>query len=78
VSSFLIMDELTSMGLGDSVVCGDFAEASDLVCGSALEGDLVLTIGAGSIETLGKQILGQMQGKQGRGPRRSGTEAVVA
>jgi UDP-N-acetylmuramate--alanine ligase len=57
VSSFLIADELHSAGRLDSTVCGDFKEAAELVCGSVKPGDLVLTIGAGSVEELGAQIL---------------------
>jgi UDP-N-acetylmuramate--alanine ligase len=57
VSSFLISDELHSSGRPDSTVCGDFQEAADLVCENARQGDIVLTIGAGSVEDLGAQIL---------------------
>ncbi|MDR3354775.1 MAG: UDP-N-acetylmuramate--L-alanine ligase [Synergistaceae bacterium] len=78
VSSFLIMDELISMGFGDTVVCGDFKEAADLVCDGAGKGDIVLTLGAGSIETLGKQIMNRIQEKIGDGARCAGTRAVVA
>jgi UDP-N-acetylmuramate--alanine ligase len=57
VSSFLIADELFTMGRNDVVVCGDFQEASESLCDSVKPGDLVLTVGAGSIESLSKQIL---------------------
>jgi UDP-N-acetylmuramate--alanine ligase len=77
VSSFLILDELISMGVSDPVVCSDFKEASDLVCGSAESGDLVLTLGAGSIEVLGKQILENMTGKRGGGIARGSAAAVA-
>ncbi|MDL2263375.1 UDP-N-acetylmuramate--L-alanine ligase [Synergistaceae bacterium OttesenSCG-928-I11] len=61
VSSFLIADELIGMNKTDSLVCSDFQEASNLVCDSVKPGDLVLTIGAGNIEYLSKQILGSLQ-----------------
>ncbi len=61
VSSFLIADELIGMNKADSQVCSDFQEASNLVCDSVKPGDLVLTIGAGNIEYLSKQILGSLQ-----------------
>ena len=61
VSSFLIADELVGMNKTDSLVCSDFQEASNLVCDSVKPGDLVLTIGAGNIEYLSKQILGSLQ-----------------
>jgi UDP-N-acetylmuramate--alanine ligase len=57
VSSFLIADELHSLGRPDAVVCGDFQEACEQIRGSVRSGDLVLTIGAGSIECLSRQIL---------------------
>jgi UDP-N-acetylmuramate--alanine ligase len=57
VSSFLIADELLASGRADATVCGDFQEACDLVCENAKPGDLVLTIGAGSVEELGGEIL---------------------
>jgi UDP-N-acetylmuramate--alanine ligase len=57
VSSFLIADELNSIGRNDAVVCGDFQEAASHVCSAAKPGDMILTIGAGSIEYLSGQIL---------------------
>ncbi|MDR1482575.1 MAG: UDP-N-acetylmuramate--L-alanine ligase [Synergistaceae bacterium] len=78
VSSFLIMDELTSLGFGDAVMCGDFKEAADLVCDNAENGDLVLTLGAGSIETLGRQIMSRLQEKRGHGAECSDEKAIVA
>jgi UDP-N-acetylmuramate--alanine ligase len=64
VSSFMIVDELHSQGRGDVTVCGDFQEAADQVCAAARPGDMVLTVGAGSIEYLGRQILKGLQAKQ--------------
>lgn len=61
VSSFLISEELAAIGRQDVPVCSDFQEAARLVCGAARPGDLILTIGAGSIEYLAKQILGSLQ-----------------
>ncbi|MDR3322172.1 MAG: UDP-N-acetylmuramate--L-alanine ligase [Synergistaceae bacterium] len=58
VSSFMIADELVSSGRTDVTVCGDFQEASDLVCGSVRPGDIVLTIGAGNVDEIGRRILG--------------------
>ncbi|MDR3077104.1 MAG: UDP-N-acetylmuramate--L-alanine ligase [Synergistaceae bacterium] len=73
VSSFLIVDEMHSLGRWDAVVCGDFQEAVDHVCESVCSGDMVLTLGAGSIECLGRQILKRLQ------PRvRGDAEAVGA
>jgi UDP-N-acetylmuramate--alanine ligase len=63
VSSFLITDELHSMGRNDAVMCGDFQEAAELVCGAVRPGDIALTIGAGSIEYLSRQILKRLQEK---------------
>ncbi|MDR0765120.1 MAG: UDP-N-acetylmuramate--L-alanine ligase [Synergistaceae bacterium] len=57
VSSFLITDELRAAGRDDAVMCGDFEEAAEHVCEAARPGDMVLTVGAGSIECLGEQIL---------------------
>jgi UDP-N-acetylmuramate--alanine ligase len=57
VSSFMIADELASSGRSDATVCGDFQEASELVCCNVKPGDMVLTIGAGNVEDLGRQIL---------------------
>ena len=61
VSSFLIMDEMNALGRKDAVVCGDFQEAADQVCAAVKPGDLVLTVGAGSIEYLGRQIVKCLQ-----------------
>lgn len=61
VSSFLIADELHSAGRADSAVCGDFQEATDMVCDNVKPGDIVLTIGAGNVEELGGQILGALK-----------------
>lgn len=63
VSSFLIADQLTAAGRKDSVVCSDFIEATEQVCESVKPGDIVLTIGAGNIECLSKQILDALQKK---------------
>lgn len=60
VSSFLIADEIVARG-GNVQVCGDFQEAVDTVCESASRDDLIVTIGAGDIEYLGKQILAKLQ-----------------
>lgn len=61
VSSFLIADELSAASKQTVPVCGDFQEATNLVCERVAPGDLVLTIGAGNIEYLSKQILGSLQ-----------------
>lgn len=61
VSSFLIADELSSTSRDEVAVCGDFAEATTLVCETVKPGDLVLTIGAGSVEKLGRQILRELE-----------------
>jgi UDP-N-acetylmuramate--alanine ligase len=63
VSSFLIVDELHSSGRNGVVVCGDFQEAAEHVCGAVRPGDIVLTVGAGSIEYLGRQIRKSLQAK---------------
>lgn len=61
VSSFLIADELAAMGSCNSLVCSDFQEAANLVCDNVKPGEMVLTIGAGNIDFLSKQILGTLQ-----------------
>jgi UDP-N-acetylmuramate--alanine ligase len=61
VSSFMIADELTSLGRPDAAVCGDFQEASDLVCENVKPGDIVLTLGAGNVEDLGKQVIDSLK-----------------
>ncbi|MDR2780260.1 MAG: UDP-N-acetylmuramate--L-alanine ligase [Synergistaceae bacterium] len=63
VSSFLIADELGALGRDDAVVCGDFQEAAEQIYEAVRPGDVVLTIGAGSIECLGRQILKRLEGK---------------
>jgi UDP-N-acetylmuramate--alanine ligase len=63
VSSFLITDELHATGRDDAVMCGDFQEASEHVCDAVQPGDMVLTVGAGSIEYLSRQILKCLQEK---------------
>lgn len=66
VSSFLIAEELGVLGREEATVCGDFQEATDLVCERAHAGDLVLTIGAGSVEKLSKQVLNSLKRKAAR------------
>jgi UDP-N-acetylmuramate--alanine ligase len=61
VSSFLITDELHAAGRGDAIMCVDFEEAAEHVCDNVRPGDMVLTIGAGSIEYLSRQILKCLQ-----------------
>lgn len=61
VSSFLIADELASMGYSDAQVCGDFQEAATMICDNAKPGDMILTIGAGNIEELSKKIFDGLQ-----------------
>jgi UDP-N-acetylmuramate--alanine ligase len=63
VSSFMIADELHASGRKDAAICGDFQDASELVCDSVSRGDIVLTIGAGNVEELGRQILDSLKGK---------------
>ncbi|GHV51168.1 UDP-N-acetylmuramate--L-alanine ligase [Synergistales bacterium] len=60
VSSFMIADELISSGRADAAVYADLQEAAEAVCDAVKQGDLVLTIGAGNIGELGKQILERM------------------
>ena len=61
VSSFMIVDEMHALGRQDVIVCGDFQEAADHVCAAVEPGDMVLTLGAGSIEDLGRQIVKCLQ-----------------
>jgi UDP-N-acetylmuramate--alanine ligase len=63
VSSFLIADELNALGRNDAVVCGDFQEAAEQIYEAVRPGDMVLTIGAGSIESLSRQILKRLRDK---------------
>jgi UDP-N-acetylmuramate--alanine ligase len=63
VSSFMIVDEMHALGRQDVVVCGDFQEAADQVCAAVKPGDLILTVGAGSIEYLGRQIVKRLQAR---------------
>jgi UDP-N-acetylmuramate--alanine ligase len=63
VSSFMIADELHSSGREDAAICGDFQDASELVCDNVNRGDIVLTIGAGNVEELGRQILDSLKRK---------------
>lgn len=61
VSSFMIVDEMHALGRRDVVVCGDFQEAADHVCAAVNPGDMVLTVGAGNIECLGRKIVKSLQ-----------------
>ena len=38
-----------------------FAEAAEIACGEAQEGDMILTLGAGSVSQLGPVILERLQ-----------------
>ena len=66
VSSFMIADELAELGRDEAVVCRDFREATNLVCDNAKPGDLVLTIGAGNVELIGRQILRELERRYAR------------
>lgn len=61
VSSFLIAEAMEKFSGAVASVCGDFQEVAATVCDAACPGDIVLTIGAGNIEYLSKQILTSLQ-----------------
>jgi UDP-N-acetylmuramate--alanine ligase len=42
----------------------DFNDAIDAVAGSARSGDMILTLGAGSVSQLGPQILSELEARK--------------
>jgi UDP-N-acetylmuramate--alanine ligase len=51
-------------GGGSARYCASFGEAADLLAGTAREGDMILTLGAGSVSQLGPVILEKLGAKQ--------------
>ena len=67
VSSQLIFDAITQDRRSHYELCGDFDSLLKSVCRVANDGDIILTIGAGSVGTLGKRIcetLGTLRGEK--------------
>lgn len=57
ISSCLIAEAMSALGRTDVVVCEDFNQVPELVCRNVRAGDMILTIGAGNVDTLGERIL---------------------
>ena len=67
VSSQMIFDAITADKKSHYELCGDFEGLLKSVCKLANDGDIILTIGAGSVGSLGKRIcdtLCEMRGKK--------------
>lgn len=65
VSSQMIFDAITADKKSHYELCGDFSGLLKSVCNLASDGDIILTIGAGSVGTLGNRIcdmLGAIRG----------------
>lgn len=56
VSSQMIFDAITPDKKSHYELCGNFDDLLKSVCNMASDGDIILTIGAGSVGTLGKRI----------------------
>ncbi len=66
VTSELVIDAARSHGT-DTLPAHTLAEVPELIAGMAKQGDLVLTMGAGDVTTLGPEILARLAAPTGRG-----------
>ncbi len=65
VTSELVIDAARSHGT-DTLSARTLAEVPELIAGMAKQGDLVLTMGAGDVTTLGPEILARLAAPTGR------------
>lgn len=65
VSSRMIFDAISSDKKSHYQLCGDFEELLKSVCEVAKDGDIILTIGAGSVGTLGYKICDMLKSIKG-------------
>jgi UDP-N-acetylmuramate--alanine ligase len=63
ISGEFLANRITEMGGQDALYVASFAEAVGLATAAAASGDMILTLGAGSIWQLGPQLLEKLEGR---------------
>ncbi|MFN2501890.1 MAG: UDP-N-acetylmuramate--L-alanine ligase [Pyrinomonadaceae bacterium] len=64
VTAEVLTENIRRYGHKNAYYIGDVETAADMVCSSLLPGDLVITLGAGSVTRLSDQILERLKGRQ--------------
>jgi UDP-N-acetylmuramate--alanine ligase len=64
VTAEALAEEIRDVGEQDARYVPTSADAVNAICGAAHPGDMILTLGAGSVSQLGPMILEQLQAKQ--------------
>ena len=63
ITGELLANRITEDGGQEALYVSSFAEAVELAAGAATPGDMILTLGAGSISQLGPQVLEHLQSR---------------
>src|SRR5881397_1525071 len=64
VTGEALVQKIIEAGKSSATYASSFAEAAKSVCEAAAEGDMILTLGAGSVSQLGPMILEKLQGSE--------------
>jgi len=64
ITSEALARRITDEGKRTAAYASSFADAAKSVCEAAAEGDMILTLGAGSVSQLGPMILEKLQGSE--------------
>src|SRR5436305_15137408 len=64
ITSEALARKITDEGKRTAAYASSFADAAKSVCEAAAEGDMILTLGAGSVSQLGPMILEKLQGSE--------------
>ena len=59
----MLANRITEAGGQEALYVSSFAEAAELATAAAKPGDMILTLGAGSIWQLGPQVLEQLESR---------------
>ena len=66
ITGELLANRITEDGGQEALYVSSFAEAVELATGAASPGDMILTLGAGSISQLGPQLLEHLQSRMSK------------
>ena len=69
ITSELLANRITEDGGQEALHVASFAEAATLASEAAKPGDMILTLGAGSISQLGPQVLEQLESRAAKSVR---------
>ena len=69
ITGEMLAHRITEDGGQEALYVSSFAEASELASRAAKPGDMILTLGAGSIWQLGPQVLEQLESRAAKSVR---------